>query len=63
MGRIVGARMADAGVTKTVKIFDLERSTVSKAMTAFEIEGKISSKLWKKAKAVWEGLSDCYAVC
>ena len=39
-GQIVGARMADACVTKTAEIFRSVRSTVSNLMTAFEKERK-----------------------
>ena len=42
-GQIVGVRMAGAGVIKTSKLFGVARSTVSKVMTAFEIEGETSS--------------------
>ena len=42
-GQIVGARMAGARITKTDKLFDVARSTISKVMTAFEKEGKTSS--------------------
>ena len=42
-GQIIGAHMAGASVTKTVELFDVTRSTVSKVMTALEKEGKTSS--------------------
>ena len=48
-GQIVGARMAGTRVTKTIELFAVRRSTISKVMSAFEKEGK---KPWKKAKAV-----------
>ena len=43
-GQIVGVRIAGTSVTKTVELFDVARSTVSKIMTAFEKEGKTSQK-------------------
>ena len=42
-GQIVGARMAGARVTKIARLFGVAKSTVSKAMTAFEKEGKTSA--------------------
>ena len=54
-GQIVSARMAGASETKTVELFGVVRSTLSRVMTAFEKEEKTSS-IWKKAKAVWYGL-------
>jgi hypothetical protein len=42
-GQIFGARMADAGVTKAPRMFDVSICTVSKVMNAFEREGKTSS--------------------
>ena len=41
-GQIVAACMAGASVTKTVEVFGVARSSVSKLMTAFKKEGKIS---------------------
>ena len=42
-GLIVGARIIDARVTKTVELFGVAWNTVSKVMTAFEKERKTSS--------------------
>ena len=42
-GQIVGARMAVASVTETAQMLGMSRGTVSKVMTAFEREGKMSS--------------------
>ena len=42
-GQIVDARTADSSVTKSVELFGVARSTVSKEMTAFEKEGKTST--------------------
>ena len=41
--QIVGAHMAGASATKTVELFSVASSTVSKVMTAFEKDGKTSS--------------------
>ena len=41
--QIVSAHMTDASGTKMVELFGVARSTVSKVMTAFEKERKISS--------------------
>ena len=65
-GQIVGALMAGSSVTKIAECFGVAMSTVSKVMTAFEKRRKnllIKAKLWKKAKAVWQGRSDSYADC
>ena len=40
--QIVGARMVGTSVTKTVQMFDISRSTVSKIMIALEKEKKTS---------------------
>ena len=45
-GQIVGACTAGARATKSAALFGVERSTVSKVMTAFEKEGKTSSLKW-----------------
>ena len=55
-----------ARVTKSAEFFGVARNTVSKVMIAFEKEWKkilAAAKFWKKAKAVWEGMSDSYAGC
>ena len=55
--------MAGAGVTKTTELSGVAMSTVLNIMTAFEKEGKnlhTEAKLWKKAKAVWQGPLDYY---
>ena len=41
--QIVGVRIVGASVTKTVELFGVARSSVSKVMTAFEKERKTSS--------------------
>ena len=54
-GQIVGTHMAGASVTKTTELFGVERSSVSKEMTAVGKERKklfTETKLWKKAIAV-----------
>ena len=54
-GQIVGACMAGASVTKTIELFGVDNSTVTKVMTPFEKERKnlTEENLWKKAKAVY----------
>ncbi|KAF2361686.1 GoLoco motif [Trinorchestia longiramus] len=42
-GLIVGARMAGVSVAETARMLGVSRGTVSKIMTAFEREGKMSS--------------------
>ena len=42
-GQIAGARIEDAGVTKTAELFGLVRSTATKVITALEKEWKTSS--------------------
>ena len=44
IGQTVVARMAGASVTKTAEIFGVERSIVSKVISAFEKEGKTSTQ-------------------
>ena len=41
--QIISARMAGTGVTKTVELFGVPRSTVSKVTTALEKERKTAS--------------------
>ena len=43
-GKTVSARKAGTSVIKTVELFDVARSTVSKVVTAFEKERKTSSQ-------------------
>ena len=61
-GQMIGTRMAGAGVTKTTELFYVASSAVSKVMTPFKKEGKISSRWSKTLEERW-GPSDYYAVC
>ena len=51
--QILGARKASARVTKSIELFGATLSTVSKIMTAFEIEGKASS-LKQNSRSKWK---------
>ena len=54
-GQIVRVRMAGVSVTKTIELFGLARSYISKVMTVFDKERRnflSEAKPWKKAKAV-----------
>ena len=55
-GQTFSACMAGASVIKTVELFGVASSTVSKIMTAFGKKGKtysLKQNIGKKAKAVW----------
>ena len=42
-GPIVGACMAGALITKTAKLLDFSRATISRTMSEFEKHGKVSN--------------------
>lgn len=42
-GQIIGVRLLRASITATAKMLGVSRDTVSKVMTAYQVEGKTSS--------------------
>ena len=57
--QIVGAHMAGANVTENAQILDISRGTVSKEMTAFEREGKMSSAKHRSGQKLKLSERDC----
>ena len=49
-GQIVDARIVSASLTKSVRLLSVSRETVSKVMTAFERDLKMSSEKHKSGQ-------------